>query len=223
MKVLEKFPDFLWSSCSSIFLLYNAHQIVELSQGQILSCDKAVHLAYGRSAVLPRCPLVTDIMPIEAPWVFLHHDNCMWSYNLICWVQYCIPNSPVSQSMVLFCLAFVCIRMVNILWNKLTYILFHLVLQSHRGQKIYLCCLMCLSFRKRNLERLNVIRLNTLVILFSDGTFQKDEIGCFLRIAAFIIDKEIVENSMFDWFWAMVFRVKARIRDVYNLWIAVSS
>jgi hypothetical protein len=40
--------------------------------GWNLSCEEAIQLAYGRSVVLPRCPLVPKIMPCGAPGVFLH-------------------------------------------------------------------------------------------------------------------------------------------------------
>jgi hypothetical protein len=40
--------------------------------GRNLSCDEAIQLAYGRSVVLSRCPLVPEIMPGGASGVFLH-------------------------------------------------------------------------------------------------------------------------------------------------------
>jgi hypothetical protein len=40
--------------------------------GRNLSCEEAIQLAYGRSVVLPRCPLVPEIMPEGTFGVFLH-------------------------------------------------------------------------------------------------------------------------------------------------------
>jgi hypothetical protein len=40
--------------------------------GRNLSCEEAIQLAYRRSVVLPRCPLVPEIIPEGAPGVFLH-------------------------------------------------------------------------------------------------------------------------------------------------------
>jgi hypothetical protein len=43
--------------------------------GRNLSCEKAIQLAYGRSVVLPRFPLVPEIMLGGAPGVFLHKQS----------------------------------------------------------------------------------------------------------------------------------------------------
>jgi hypothetical protein len=40
--------------------------------GRNLLCEEAIQLAYGRSLVLPGCPLMPEIMPGGAPGVFLH-------------------------------------------------------------------------------------------------------------------------------------------------------
>lgn len=54
------------------------------SQGRIFSCNKDFHLAYGRSVVLPRCLLVTEIMLEGASGVFLHHESWTSPYDLSC-------------------------------------------------------------------------------------------------------------------------------------------
>jgi hypothetical protein len=56
------------------FKLLAAHRCGFVSRQRlwILSCEKAIQLAYGTSAVLIRCPFLPEITHEGAPEVFLH-------------------------------------------------------------------------------------------------------------------------------------------------------
>jgi hypothetical protein len=55
------------------FLLYATTGASVAEWFWILSCEEAIQLAYGKSGVLLRCPIVPEIMHGRAPEVFLHH------------------------------------------------------------------------------------------------------------------------------------------------------